>query len=104
MRGCKLLLSGIPLLIAAAGVLTSAADGQKLGRPATPEEIKAVDLSIPPDGTGLPRGQGTATQGEAIFAARCASCHGAKGEGATNDRLVGGVGTLTSNQPVKTVG
>src|SRR2546427_6922508 len=105
MRGRKrLLVSGITLLVVAARVLASAADGQALGRPATPEEIKAVDLSIPPDGTGLPPGQGTARQGEPIFAARCTSCHGAKGEGATNDRLVGGLGTLTSNQPVKTVG
>src|SRR2546425_12711943 len=96
MRGRKrLLVSGITLLVVAARVLASAADGQTLGRPATPEEIKAVDLSIPPDGTGLPPGQGTARQGEPIFAARGTSCHGAQGEGCRNDRLVGVWWTVT---------
>src|SRR2546430_454969 len=79
-------------------------EGATRDRRATAEEMKAGALSIPPDGTGLPPGQGRARQGEPIFAARCTSCHGAKGEGATNDRLVGGLGTFTSNQPVKTVG
>jgi S-disulfanyl-L-cysteine oxidoreductase SoxD len=53
----------------------------------------------------LPPGSGTPQQGAAIFAQRCAVCHGEKGGGGPNDRLVGGVGTLTGDQPpVKTVG
>lgn len=84
--------------------VAAASQGPQLGRPATPAEIAAVDLSIPPDGTGLPPGQGTAREGEAIFNRQCASCHGAKGVGGTNDRLAGGLGTLTTNQPIKTVG
>jgi cytochrome c len=35
---------------------------------------------------------------------QCASCHGAKGEGAVGDRLVGGQGTLATQKPIKTVG
>lgn len=35
---------------------------------------------------------------------RCQSCHGAKGAGQLNDRLVGGHGTLASKAPVRTVG
>ena len=81
-----------------------AIDGPKLGRPAKPEEVKAVDMSIPPDGAGLPAGQGTAKQGAVVFMRQCAACHGEKGEGKISDRLVGGAGTLTSSQPVKTVG
>jgi len=74
------------------------------GRLATPEEIKGWDIDISPDGAGLPPGGGEVRQGEAIFAAKCASCHGAHGEGKPMDRLVGGVGTLADKKPEKTVG
>ncbi|HMD62834.1 MAG TPA: c-type cytochrome [Stellaceae bacterium] len=76
-----------------------------LWRPATPEEIAAWDISIGPDGAGLPSGNGSPQQGEAVYAAKCLPCHGEKGSGKPNDQLVGGLGTLTGNQPaVKTVG
>lgn len=52
-----------------------------LGRPATSGEIAARDVDVGPDGVGLPAGKGTAADGEAIFTAQCASCHGAHGEG-----------------------
>ena len=81
------------------------AQSPDLGRVATPEEIAAWDISIDPGGAGLPAGGGTAHQGEAIFAAKCAACHGEKGAGKPNDQLVGGSGTLTGDKPpVKTVG
>ena len=81
------------------------AQSPDLGRAATPEEIAAWDISIDPGGAGLPPGGGTAHQGEAIFAAKCAACHGEKGAGKPNDQLVGGGGTLTGDKPpVKTVG
>lgn len=88
------------------GLTASArAEGPGLGRPATPEEIAAWDISIGPDGAGLPPGHGTATEGAAVFAAKCAGCHGEKGVGKPNDALVGGVGSLAGEQPpVKTVG
>jgi cytochrome c len=76
----------------------------KLGRPATPDEIAKVDISIPPDGKGLPAGSGSVAQGAQVFAAKCSVCHGANAEGTpSGDRLVGGVGTLASANPVKTV-
>jgi S-disulfanyl-L-cysteine oxidoreductase SoxD len=74
------------------------------GRPATPQEIAGWNIDISPDGAGLPPGHGDVRQGEAIFAAKCASCHGAHGEGKPMDRLVGGVGTLRDKKPEKTVG
>ncbi|MGA7265096.1 MAG: cytochrome c [Stellaceae bacterium] len=81
------------------------AETPDLGRPATPEEIAAWDISIAPDGAGLPPGSGSPQQGEAVYAAKCLGCHGEKGAGKPNDQLVGGVGTLTGEQtPVKTVG
>ena len=81
------------------------AETPDLGRPATPEEISVWDISIGPDGAGLPPGNGTPQQGEAVYVAKCFACHGEKGSGKPNDQLVGGLGTLTGDQtPVKTVG
>jgi len=82
----------------------ASAAGQNLGHVATPDEIAAWDISIGPDGSGLPAGSGTPRQGEAVFAAKCAACHGENGGGKPNDRLVGGQGTLAGDAPVKTIG
>ena len=67
-----------------------AADAKPLGigRPATPDEIRKLDIDVMPDGRGLPPGKGTVAEGAAIYAAKCASCHGKTGEGATAERLV----------------
>jgi len=81
-----------------------AADGPDLGREATPAEIAGWEISISPDGSGLPPGGGTAAGGAAVFAAKCQSCHGENGAGQPNDRLVGGQGTLAGPAPVRTVG
>ncbi len=51
------------------------------GRSATADEIAEWDIDVRPDGTGLPPGSGTAEEGVPIYAAQCASCHGAQGEG-----------------------
>ena len=75
-----------------------------LGRPATADEIAAWDISIPPDGSGLPPGSGTAKQGAAVYAAKCVACHGENGVGKPADALAGGIGTLASATPRKTVG
>ena len=53
---------------------------QNLGRTATPQEIKAWDIDVRPDFKGLPKGQGSVKQGEVIWEAQCASCHGHFGE------------------------
>src|SRR5437667_12385282 len=42
-----------------------------------------------PDGTGLPPGSGTAPQGAAIYAHKCAACHGPTGTEGPSERLVG---------------
>jgi len=59
-----------------------------IGRVATAEEIKAMDIDVMPDGRGLPAGSGSVAEGAKIYAAKCASCHGKGGEGATAERLV----------------
>jgi S-disulfanyl-L-cysteine oxidoreductase SoxD len=75
------------------------------GQPATDEEIAGWDIDIAPDGTGLPPGSGTVQQGEEIFTRLGAKCHGAKGEGTDQaPPLVGGIGSLNTDAPLKTVG
>jgi S-disulfanyl-L-cysteine oxidoreductase SoxD len=94
-------------VLVAAAVASGVAYGAEpygFGRPATPREIAGWDIDVSPDGAGLPPGHGDVRQGEAIFAAKCASCHGPHGEGKPMDRLVGGVGTLRDKKPEKTVG
>jgi cytochrome c len=66
------------------------AAGPNLGRPVDPAEIAAWDISVLPDGTGLPPGGGTPDQGERIYAQKCAACHGENAKGGTNAALVGG--------------
>src|ERR1044071_6481101 len=93
------------LILATTSAIAFAAESPNLGRVATPEEIAPWDISIGPDGVGLPPGAGTARQGEAVYAARCVTCHGEKGAGKPNDQLVGGQGSLPGDKsPVKTVG
>jgi hypothetical protein len=58
-----------------------AADLPNLGKPIDPKDIAPWDISIMPDGTGLPPGSGTPEQGAPIFAQKCAMCHGENGKG-----------------------
>jgi S-disulfanyl-L-cysteine oxidoreductase SoxD len=51
-----------------------------IGRPATVNEVKAWDIDVRPDFKGLPKGQGSVAQGEKVWEAQCASCHGSFGE------------------------
>ncbi len=83
---------------------TTVTETPNLGRPATPAQIAGWDISIAPDGAGLPPGRGTAASGAAVYERKCQACHGAKGAGQPNDRLVGGQGTLASKTPVRTIG
>jgi cytochrome c len=78
------------------------AQAPNLGRPLTPEEIRKIDMTIEPDGTGLPPGSGSVSKGAAVYAKSCQSCHGERGAGKPQDQLAGGVGSLASGKPVKT--
>jgi len=97
----------IAVLALVALAATSPARAQNrygIGRAATPAEIAGWNIDIDRDGHNLPPGGGSVSHGKEVFDTQCASCHGAKGEGAVGDRLVGGQGTLASAKPVKTVG
>ena len=79
------------------------AQSPQFGQPITPSDVALWDISIGPDGAGLPPGQGTAAQGETVYLAQCQACHGEKGVGRPNDALVGG-SLVPGKPPVKTVG
>jgi cytochrome c len=103
MSTCERLPCVVLLALAVGLSPATAAEGQRFGQPIAPEDAAAWDISIAPDGVGLPPGSGTPAQGAVVYAEKCAACHGQKGEGQPNDRLVGG--QLTGDQPaVKTVG
>lgn len=50
-----------------------------VGKTPTPEEIRAADITISPDGQNLPPGKGTPKEGAQIFAQKCMACHGQNG-------------------------
>lgn len=81
-----------------------AQEGPRLGVPATPEQIAGWDISVGPDGAGLPPGSGDARAGKAVYEQKCLACHGVDGAGTPNDRLVGGHGTLATPAAVRTIG
>ena len=86
--------------------LANAADAPRFGQPIAPGDLAPWDISIAPDGVGLPPGSGTPTQGATVYAERgCALCHGEKGAGGPSGPLVGG-GPLdrTDRDPVKLIG
>src|SRR4051794_18825090 len=102
MSSRKILLA---IILGSFPAFALAAEGPNLGQSATAEDIAAWNISIGPDGSGLPAGRGTPAQGEAVYIEKCLACHGEKGAGKPNDQLVGGVGSLASEKPgVKTVG
>jgi mono/diheme cytochrome c family protein len=101
-RSCLIISVGFIALAGCASPMTR--ETPNLGRVATPAEVAAWDVSIPPDGSGLPSGRGTSAQGAVVFERKCQSCHGERGAGQPNDRLVGGHGTLASKSPVRTIG
>lgn len=82
--------------------LVCEAQHPNLGRPLTSEEISKLDITVTPDGNGLPAGSGSVSAGAKVYAEKCQSCHGAKGQGGPMDQLTGGVGTIASPKPVKT--
>ncbi|HEY7245347.1 MAG TPA: c-type cytochrome [Xanthobacteraceae bacterium] len=67
------------LLLALAGATSARAETPGLGQPIAEADIAAWNIDVLPDGTGLPPGSGTAKQGAAIYAQKCALCHGENG-------------------------
>jgi mono/diheme cytochrome c family protein len=106
MRWCKLAVLAIAALaFATSSVFAQAPDYANVGRSASADDVKSWNLIISPSGKELPAGSGTAKEGAQIFAAKCARCHGAAGDGTQfGPRLTGGQGSLSTLQPVRTIG
>ena len=71
-------------LLLASLLVGSAAQAQDkypgIGRTASPAEIRAWDIDVRPDFTGLPPGSGSVAKGQEVWESKCASCHGTFGE------------------------
>src|ERR1700746_668377 len=72
----------------ALGVSGAVAETPGLGKPISEADLALWDMSIPPDGKGLPPGSGTAEQGAAIYAQKCELCHGKNGYGGKSAELI----------------
>jgi len=75
-----------------------------LGHTPPPDQLKAIDIEVTPDGKGLVPGTGTAAAGKELYTRRCETCHGPTGTEGPQDVLVGGQGSLATSRPLKTVG
>jgi len=75
-----------------------------LGRHLSEKELAGWDINVFVDGKGLPPGRGTVGQGEKVYQAQCLACHGVNLEGGLGPALAGGVGSLKSDKPLKTIG
>jgi S-disulfanyl-L-cysteine oxidoreductase SoxD len=96
-------LAGAALVLAAATGARAETPG--LGTPVSEADIAAWDISIMPDGTGLPPGKGTAAEGAKVYAQKCSACHGDNGRngaGPGAGPLVGG--QIDRIEAVKTIG
>ena len=103
----RLLLCAVAIAVGAAPAVAVTAVVQPkygFGKPATTEEIAGWDIDVRPDGTGLPNGRGSVAQGQAIYDEKCASCHGTFGESNSYMAIAGGVGSLGTDQPLRTTG
>ena len=74
----------LPVLLIGGASALAQGPTYRIGRTPTPEEIKALDISIGPTGEELPPGKGNAKEGAQLYRTKgCAACHGAQGIGGT---------------------
>src|SRR5262245_66492791 len=92
-------LAIIAVLALGAGI-AQAADAPGLGQSVSEADLALWDISISPDGKGLPPGSGTPAQGKVVYEQKCESCHGKEGSGGRNASLVSAKDrTVTSYVP-----
>jgi mono/diheme cytochrome c family protein len=88
----KSLMFAVPLGLALMVAPAIAADGPGLGQKISEADLALWDITIGPDGKGLPAGSGTSAQGATIFAQKCELCHGKNGQGGANSVLINAPG------------
>jgi S-disulfanyl-L-cysteine oxidoreductase SoxD len=75
------IIAALAIMTPATGISQGKYEG--VGRVATTNEVAAWDIDVRPDFKGLPKGMGSVAQGEKVWEAQCASCHGSFGENNT---------------------
>jgi len=98
--------AGIPLGVTSPHNVQPLADKPRFGKPISEADLAAWNIDIrTPDGAGLPAGRGSVAQGQQVYAAKCAACHGADAKGgAVYGTMVGGVGSFKGSPRILTPG
>jgi len=97
-----------PMLVLSAAAADNKSDVAPAGlnhhlKPALGQAATINQTIVSPDGSGLPGGRGTVFEGKLLYDTKCASCHGIDGKQPGN-QLAGGIGSITTERPLKTVG
>jgi S-disulfanyl-L-cysteine oxidoreductase SoxD len=106
MSGCSFALAILltAALTFAPAAARAAGNTPGLGKPISQSDLKAWDITVLPDGTGLPPGSGTAAQGAKLFGDKCALCHGQGAKGGIANMLIGNpsltAGGISSNKTI----
>jgi cytochrome c len=86
----------LPFVLILGATVSAQSPTYHLGRAPTPDEVRAWDIAISPDGHELPPGHGTAKEGRDLFIERgCVQCHGRNGEGGKAPTLIVAKGAQT---------
>ena len=98
--------SGIPMGASGPHPVQPLPDKPRFGKPVSETDLAAWNIDVrTPDGQGLPAGRGSVAEGQKVYAAKCAACHGADAKGgAVYGTMVGGIGSMNSSPRVLTPG
>jgi cytochrome c len=98
--------TGIPLGASGPHPVQPLPDKPRFGQPISEADVAPWNIDIrTPDGAGLPPGRGSVAEGRQIYAAKCASCHGAEAKGGpVYGTMVGGIGSMTKVPRILTPG
>jgi cytochrome c len=89
------------LLVLALPLSRAEAPAPAFGVPLKPAQLKALDITVFPDGRNLPDGRGSVRAGRSLYAERCAMCHGASGVEGPSARLAGSDGFFAWSDPLR---
>jgi cytochrome c len=93
---------GVLLLLAViASPLSADSTNTDLGKPLGEAEITQYAITIFPDGTNLPPGQGSVVQGAKLYQNQCSMCHGKQGIEGPAARLAGSDGWFSPSDPLR---